>query len=228
MLDEKMLSFFKDDTQVVDATVVVNVKVQPSIVMEELANVLVDEIHRVSGYSHDPVIEGLDKKDILKYLSTLTWMRVQHVLRAENSSFSSYRRLYMEAAVPALAYQIFVCVGEAFDRDFGLKFLPVAEIQADDLLAPDQMKLISDVLSRLERNGLNIVYGLPRDRSGEIGFMAMTHVDGVVRSYRKDHPVYGFLASFFRQEVLNEVTGTMSRVVYGYVSDYRYRVSRLI
>jgi len=49
------------------------------------------------------------------------------------------------------------------------------------------------------------VTGLPQESEGELESMMLCHVIGMVTSHKRSHPVYGFLASSFAQQKLNEV-----------------------
>lgn len=227
MLNKELMAHFESEKTMTDATLTVEVTLNPSEVMEELALQLAEEMKRLAPSGMKQVFD-LEKEDIHKYLTTLSFMRVSHVRHSSDKTWGTYRELYSKIAVPCLAYQVLTAVGEVEDKDFSLRFIPAIALKADDLLAPDEMKAISDIMTRLERNGLKIVFGLPREDVGELGFMAMSCVQEEVRSYRKDHPVYGFLASFFKQAKLNEITGTMTRVFYGYTQDYKLRIARLI
>jgi acyl-CoA synthetase (AMP-forming)/AMP-acid ligase II len=104
----------------------------------------------------------------------------------------------------------------------------VYSIDSKEILSVDQMKEISDAFLTLRAIGFASVVGMPNERSGELGFMACCHVEEVVTSYKDSHPIYGFLASFFQQAQLNEITGLMCRIVYGYDSDYKLAVRRII
>jgi len=90
------------------------------------------------------------------------------------------------------------------------------------------MREISDVMTTLVTSGFKVVFGLPLTYEGELEFMAMLHIENVVKSYRESHPVYGFLASFFKHLELNEITGRLSRIVYGYDEDYSVNIQRII
>jgi hypothetical protein len=213
-----------------DATIAVRVQVTPSKLMSQLADGLMNEVWRLVPYSEYKPTADLTSEDILKYLKTLTWMRCRYVTSdfSEAKAFAEYRNLYHRVEVPALAYQLFLCVGEAYDRDYAIKFLPEYQIESSDLLSVEDMSNLSDLLVNLRTIGFASVTGMPHDREGELDFMAMSHVEELSRSYRNSHPVYGFLASFFAQQQLNEVTGTMCRVLYGYDSDYKLYVASLL
>jgi len=145
----------------------------------------------------------------------------------QNKALASYTRLVRILSIPVMFYQCLIAMGIAVDRDFSIKFHPVYSIDSKDLLSPEGMAEISELMSRFEMNGLKIVVGVPRDSEGEIDFMALSHVEETVRGYRRSHPVYGFLAAFFAQHSLNEITGMMCRVVYGYESDYQLYVTSI-
>jgi hypothetical protein len=118
-------------------------------------------------------------------------------------------------------------MGVAYDRDFSIEFKPEYSIEEAELLSPDEVLAVSNLFRGFEQSGLKLVQGLPSDPNGDLDFMALCHVEDFVVGYRKAHPVYGFLASFFNQQKLNDVTGMMCRVIYGYDTDYKVQISSL-
>jgi hypothetical protein len=221
MITTNLSSALEDAKKVREQAVTVNVEVSPSKLMDSLAAGLLAEIQRLIPYQGFQPTAELTVNDILKYIITLIWMRVCHVNSDFSKSYARYRSMAKRVEVPALVYQLMICIGEAFDRDFSLKFLPRYSVDSAMLLSPDELQALSDTMLSLRDIGFASVTGLPRTTEGELDFMAMCHVEEVVKSYRDSHPVYGFLASFFAQKELNEVTGLMCRVVYGYDSDYQ-------
>jgi len=227
-INSKLRSMFEDQKPVPQPTIFVQVEIQSSKLMDELAKCYVAELFRVAGSAGARLLENVDRELIRRYLSTASWMRVSHATTENSKAFAGYRKLYSKLAVPVLAYQCFIGIGEATDHDYGIKFVPVAAIDGKELLSPDEMLEISDLFFSLQNSGFKIVRGLPQDPEGELEFMAMAHVNGIVTSYKKSHPVYGFLASFFAQQELNQTLGVMCRIVYGYETDYAVNISSLV
>lgn len=226
MINTNLQSMFSDSKNLNKATVTVEVDMTPSKLMDSLATEVLKELERIAPYAGYKDVSDLDVDDIHKYLCTLVWMRCEHV-NEPSKAFNPYKSLQRTVAVPVMAYQLLVSIGQCVDRDFSIEFRPAYSISEKDLLAPDQMAALSDVMSRLESNGMKVVYGMPREITGELDFMALCHVEETVVGYRKSHPVYGFLASFFEQKKLNEVTGMMCRVIYGYDSDYKLQIAQI-
>lgn len=210
------------------AVIEVSVEMKPSKMMESLSKGLMSETIRLFPYAGNQLTNGLTSDDIHKYLKTLTWMRCQHVQGSLSKSFAPYRTLYKRVEVPTLAYQLFLAMGLAFDADYSIRFVPAYSIEGSELLSVDEMVEISNVFTNLRQIGFSTVVGMPKEVDGELDFMALCHVEEVVKGYRKSHPVYGFLASFFAQQELNVVTGTMCRIVYGYDTDYQMFISSLL
>lgn len=226
MLNAQVQSMFNDSKEMNDATVIVNVEMNPSELMDCLADELLGELLRINPNVKIGT-EAVEKQDMYRYLVTLVWMRVNITSDAYDKSAQIYFKLNKALAVPVMAYQLLVMIGKAVDRDFSIEFRPTYSILETDLLDPMQMVAISDILTRMEPIGMKVVYGLPREKDGELDFMAMAHVGEVVKSYRHSHPVYGFYSAFFRQKQLNEITGSMCRVLYGYDSDYRLYIAKV-
>lgn len=228
MIAQQLTSLLEDAKKFREAVVVTKVEIAPSKLMDLLAKGLLAEVQRLAPYSGYTPVSELEVADILKYLHTLVWMRVCHVNQASAEAYRPYRELAKHLEVPALLYQLLISIGEAFDADYSIKFVPEYSIASDVLLAPTEVMAISDLFMSLKSSGFASVTGLPRTTDGELDFMAMCHVDEIVTSYRSVSPVYGFLASFFAQKEFNEITGLMCRVIYGYDTDYELYVRRAI
>lgn len=228
MLNNLVMSMFEDKKPLNEPTITVKVEMEPGELMYSLAEETVQEVWRIASYSGQDSMLEVEVADVLKAFKTLVFLRVHSVNRTSSEILQRYRGVMRHFAVPVLMYQLLIPIGKAYDKDFSIEFVPETKIAGEDLLAPQEMMALSDVFRRLENHGFKVVYGIPVTPEGELQFMAMSHVTDAVLSYRsKDHPVYAFLAAFFRQETLNVVTGSMCRVLYGYDSDYRYYIARL-
>lgn len=229
MLNSIVESMFKDVKPMNEPTVTVSVEMEPGSMMRELAKATHEEIYRIASASGQVSTLEVEIEDVLKAFKTLVYLRVNTVNHVQSKIMNDYRSCLRHFAVPVLMYQLLIPIGITYDKDYSIEFIPETKIAGEDLLAPQEMMALSDVFRRLENYGFKVVYGIPQSEEGELQFMAMSHVEEAVLSYRtKDHPVYAFLASFFRQEKLNEITGMMCRVLYGYDSDYRWYIRRLL
>ena len=229
MLNSIVESMFEDVKPMNNPTVKVSVEMEPGDLMKDLAKETFKEVQRIASYSGQVSMLEVDEEDVLKAFKTLVWLRVNTVNGTGGKPFMEYRQIKKHVAIPVLMYQLLIPMGLAYDKDYSIEFRPVTKIAGEDLLAPRELEAVSDVFRRLENFGFKVVYGVPISEEGELQFMAMSHVRDEVLSYRtKDHPVYAFLASFFKQQEMNEITGSMCRVLYGYESDYRYYISRLL
>lgn len=228
MINSLVESMFKDVKPMNEPTITVQVEMAPSSMMRSLAEETVKEVNRIASSSRQESTLEIETADVLKAFATLVHLRVLAVTAPESKVYRSYRAAVKHFAVPVLMYQLLIPIGVAYDKDYSIEFVPTTSIPGEDLLSPQEMMALSDVFRRLENYGFKVVYGIPQTDEGELQFMAMSHVADSILSYRtKDHPVYSFLASFFRQQALNEVTGAMCRILYGYESDYRYYIARL-
>lgn len=228
MISTELQSKFTDSKLVNMPAVTIHVEVSCSEMISLMAEKLMDEFERLAPYASYRPVSELTSKDIERYLKTLTWLRVCTVLGSADKSSVEYRPLKKELAIPVLMYQLLICIGRAYDSEYNLEFMPVYSITEEDLLSPEEMASVSSLFRQFENAGMKVVYGIPNIQSGELDFMAMNHVNDVITSYRRSHPSYAFLASFIRQKELSEVTGMMSRVIYGYDSDFRYQLDALL
>jgi hypothetical protein len=133
-----------------------------------------------------------------------------------------YRFLLREVEVPALFETILGQIGIVVDKDFGLRFVPKVEIQAQDLLSPSELFEYSQYVLYISNFGLRTTKGLPNPKDcGSLGAFAANMMDnGDILSYRKDHPVYGFVAACFEFNHLLEIIGGGLRIKYGSVSEF--------
>lgn len=226
MTNSTLRSKFDDHKTMNIATVKVAVEMSPSRIAEKLSREIYTDMLRIASFTGVSDL-GVESDEILKYLKTLTFIRVGLVSDDRVKALSDYVRIARHLAIPVMFYQCLLPMGVAIDNDFSIEFYPVYSIDSDDLLSPATMLEISDVMLRLEMNGFKICIGVPSERNGELDFMALTHVADEVLSYKRAHSSYGFLASFFKQKEFNEVTGMMCRVLYGYESDYELYVTSI-
>lgn len=228
MISTELQSAFNDSKLVNKPAITIHVEVSSTDMIDLMAKKLMAEFERMAPYAGYTPVSDLTSEDIARYLKTLLWLRVCTVLDTADKSSRCYQPLKKSLAIPVLMYQLLICIGRAYDSEFNLEFMPAYSITEEDLLSPDEMAGLSSLFRSFENSGMKVVYGVPYDREGELDFMAMSHVDDVVVSYKRSHPSYAFLASFVRQQKLNEVTGLMSRVIYGYDSDYKYQLDALL
>lgn len=228
MISTELQSAFNDSKLVNKPAITIHVEVSSTDMIDLMARKLMAEFERMAPYAGYTPVSDLTSEDIARYLKTLLWLRVCTVLDTADKSSRCYQPLKKSLAIPVLMYQLLICIGRAYDSEFNLEFMPAYSITEEDLLSPDEMAGLSSLFRSFENSGMKVVYGVPYDREGELDFMAMSHVDDVVVSYKRSHPSYAFLASFVRQQKLNEVTGLMSRVIYGYDSDYKYQLDALL
>lgn len=228
MVNTKLMSMFEDSKTMNDVTSIVTVHLDNSSMIELLAEKLLMEFERMAPYASYQPTSDLTKDDLIKYLKTLQFMRVARVTHTSGKAFEPYKTIARYVNVPVLFYQVLICIGKAYDREFNLEFKPAYNVPQEDLLSAEEMEAISSIFRQFEDSGMKVVRGIPNSEEGELDFMAMSHVGEAVVSYRHSHPIYGFLASFIRQKELNEVTGMMSRVIYGYEADYKMMLDAAI
>lgn len=223
-LNNKVLKQFEGQNPVRKTSVNVTVELAPSELLNHLAKSYHYEIQRLNT-ARAGVIDELSVDDVFKYINTLIYMRVGKI----NHELSpSYLRLYRRVVVPVMVYQLSISIGEVQDDDYGINLFPAYTVNGDEILSADSMLDISDRLQMLETNGLAQVQGLPNDVSGDIEFMVMQYVNDEVLSYRKSHPVYGFLSAFFTRRMSEEITQGISRIYYGDVNTYRTQLAKVL
>lgn len=203
------------------------VKLEAGELFESMAKFEHNEMNRVMRFTDNKIV--LESEEIVKYIHTVLWLRTLQVTNQLTGKYRDYRFASKVLNIPVRLYQIVLSLGEAVDRDYGLRFVPEMEIASDKLLTATELREISDRISVLIPEGYLVVEtGLPNEITGELGFMAcLVTADEKVYSYRKDHPVYGFIASFFNSELLNKAFVTDYKILYGTRSDYEAMLTRI-
>jgi len=225
MINAALQSALQDLKPVSKATVEIVVELQNGCLMDSLAKDLYAEFQRMAPYASYSPVAQLEEKELLAYLSTLLWMRVAEANGLRDKTFNDYKSLRRTVAVHVLFYQLLICVGKAYDKDFNIQLIPAYKIPQELLLSPDDMLRISNLFRQFEDSGMKICFGIPLGEEGELDFMAMSHVTNEVVSFKKSHSVFGFLKAFTAERELNAITGGLSTIVYGYDTDYKAKLS---
>lgn len=214
------------------STMKVTVNINPTEMFLETAKLYEKEIIRVMRFQSSPAL--IDAAQMTDYFNMLLLLRVCWVRNESTASIGSlkardFKLGFRSYVIPALVYQLLMSVGEAFDQNFGLRFTPRFEMELEHAMSPDQMREISDKLSILSREGLVCVEaGIPTDVYGELAVMAIMFMEDKLMSYRMDHPINGFYASFLGLQLAGQLSNDMFRVEYGYLEDYRSILGALI
>lgn len=227
-MNEILQSMFSDYNTMNNPTLRVEVNFDGSQMVAALSEIMLREMRRIAGVAGGDLLSEVVVDDIRRYLLTASWMRCAHVAGLSDKTYAQYRKMGRSIAIPVVWYQVLIGIGRALDRDYSIEFYPGASIRESDLLAPEEMQYLSDLMFSLQNNGLKVVAGIPSSEEGELDFMAMAHVEETVLSYRKTHPVYGFLASFFATREVSEALGALVRIRYGYDSDYRTMLAKVV
>lgn len=186
---------------------------ETSDLVPEYAAALTQECDRLMGAKLQVNETYLEADTMCKYLRTTLWFRVQIV---NGTLRNEYKACADIGSIPIFWAGLLAMVGIAFDPNYNIEFSPVYKIKDTDLLSPSEYLQVSRKLKALESLGFKQVFGQLRKKEGDLGFMAMSYVNGTFVSYRRDHPVMAFYASFFKMANLEAVTGLRPRIVYGH------------
>lgn len=205
------------------------VELTPSRLFKDAARVYSLESQRVIRFTGNESFI-ISEEQFEKYFITLLYLRVMRVNNVQNNTTSMYRGDMRGYYVPAFVHTLLTSIGIAVDRDFGFKFVPSVKIDANDLLSAEEMRTISSKLSILSREGLTCVdTGVSMRPEGELSFMAVLNISEEVLSYKKDHPVYGFYASFFNHQIVDSVMNpSQFRIRYGSEAEYATYVKYIV
>lgn len=207
-------------------TVRQTVQFECSDMMSEMAKLEHNEMLRVMRFTVTDILPS--QEDVLRYMKTICHLRVVQVENVSKLKDYSFTRRNLN--IPVRLYQIICSLGEAVDRDYGVRFVPAMDIEASDLMSPEELREMSSKLMIISLEGYLVVEtGLPNTTEGELGTMAcLLMQDEKVFSYRKDHVVYGFIASFFKTQLIKQVfTDDIYRIYYGSMEDFRSSLSRI-
>jgi len=206
-----------DQSTAVSVTKVV-VDMSPNELFEDVCKAYYNEVHRVTRFEGKTSV--LSRENVSRYFKTILKLHIDNVNR--DKSVFAYKQ--SDLIIPTIVISILLNIGEVTDKDYGLKFIPKFDIDSNDLMSKSEFEDFADELVLLERVGLKFTTdGLPIPKdSGTLGFMGSQLLNKEdVRSYRHDHPVFGFFKSMFNTSALEEILGVKSlRVRYGYYDQY--------
>lgn len=209
--------------------VTVNVRVGVSDLFSEASTIYSMEAERVMRFtSNDHFTISSDK--FLNYFKTLLFLRIARVNSAESQIVRAYIKDQRNYLIPAFVSTLINSIGKATDSDFGFLFVPTTTISADELLSPSEMVEISTKLKTLNKEGLVCVEtGIAMTPYGELSMMATLNIQGDILSYRKDHPIYGFYASFLKHTITSDIMNPNAlRIRYGAENDYRMYLQHIV
>lgn len=196
---------------------------------------LVKDAARTYSLEVDRILRGsgsklqITEEEFEKYFKTLLFLRVSRVNNSNSNSFIPYRNAMRSYRIPVFMDTLINSIGLATDVGFGYRFYPVVIVDAKDTLSPNEMQDISDRLDVLNIEGLVCTLtGIKMSPDGDLQTMAVFSIHGEVLSYKKDHPIYGFYAAFFKHEIISDVLDTSNlRIRYGADIEYQQYI-RLI
>lgn len=186
------------------------VKVQLSFgpLVEDLAKNLTREIGRILNSGTGPLY--ISSEEMTSYVKSLLILRVLTIHGAVPHVYHSFCR---NGRVPSILTYVLYQIGEALDREFGIKYVPY--IDQSELATVDFLRDVSERIALIGDKGLQITHnGIPASVEGELAFMSMDNDGEVVRGTYNSHPVFGLLACFFvnqlprhiRKDVTNKLT----------------------
>lgn len=173
-----------------------------------------DEIVRITRYASN--VDLPTEEEISKYLTTLTYCRVQSSLGERlpgGYKPTHLRRLF----VPARFASLLSMIGEVYYPDVAVRLLPSTNIAETEILTVEEVMIISQKLERFFEDGFCGTMGISLDRYGDPHFMNKVAIiegkpQGCIKSMTKDNPLYGFFAWLMNSELL-EVAYSEARIL---------------
>lgn len=202
----------------------VDVELDKSDLITHVAGLYVRELGRLASVKMDLP----DQDTLVQYFCTLVALRCETCNEGKPKSETVFFKKV--AVIPAFFGTLLVQIGVAFDREYGLRFIPKSSFASTDIMGPKELTEMSDLLSSYEPLGLKLVTGIPKAIEGELGFMACKFLnnDKSIMSYRRDHPIHGFYASFFRAKWLEACMDGACRIRYDYEESYRQALAQMV
>lgn len=196
----------------------VNLKVEFSTneLFEELLNESFRELNRLAQFERINIGNIITYENYRRYCKTILKVHVDHVNGVLRREYSwAARRL----TIPLVLGALLMHIGRVEDRDYGIRFIPSFEIEAEELMAPSEFEEFSRTMEQGTPRGFEIVKSLiAADEAGSLEFMAISGFNEHDRlvSYKPGHPVFGFLRSFFNTLGVEQILGASAlRIDYG-------------
>ena len=185
----------------------VEVNVNLDSMARDYANAFVQEAYRIN-YDKANYVQ-LEADEMFIYLKYLLSKRVQCVY-GRCSDFRQIKVLW----IPSYFQYVLSTIGMAFDRDQGLKFMPVLEgVQDADTNELSELPSFAEALSISAKiaafqDELHMVQdAMPRDIHGDLNIMATALLNDYVSSCRRvEHPAATYVTAFLDMKLRDEVT----------------------
>jgi len=178
---------------------IVKVQLNFGPLVEDLAKNLSREVTRVLKTGDGPL--HISVQEMTSYVKSLIILRVLTIHGAVPKEYHSFCR---NGRVPSILTYLLFQIGEALDRDFGIKYVPY--INQEELAALEVLRDISERISLIADMGFHITHnGVPQSVEGDLTFMSMDNDGEVVRGTYNSHPVFGLLACFFVDQLPKHV-----------------------
>lgn len=216
-----------EEARPVSGVILHKVNVGLGELLDQMARFEVQEMKRVTRYQQNVDIPSQDT--LARYIRTLIWVRVTQC--NDPRGLKDYKTLTYSVRVPARLSLMLDNLGEAFDYDSNIRFVPVCEIESSDLMSVDECIDISHLIESFLVEGYHSVGGIKKDKYGSVELMSKLVLSDPeamdkVLSYRKDNPVYAFFAAVFKLQVLSmtyQEAVIINRVQYSNTEMYRHK-----
>lgn len=210
-------------------TVLVEVQIEMGELFRDMARMYSMEAERVMRFTSNNHFQ-ISEDEFLQYFTTLLYCRVMRVNGIQNEITKKYRNDMRSYLIPAFASTLINSIGRATDSDYGFTFIPKMNVSVEELLTAEEMRVITEKLRTLNIEGLTCIEtGIAMQPEGDLECMATLNLESDIRSYKKNHPIFGFYASFFKHTILTDVLDPKSlRIKYGAESDYRMYINYIV
>lgn len=183
-------------------TLTVEVTVDPSQTLAEYARAYVERCYVRNADKAQRL--NLQADELIQYFTFLVTKRIQCVNNVCND-FRQLKLLY----IPVYVQFALSLIGEAWDREQGLRFIPtlygVDDISKVNVGTFAEMLAISDKLASFESEISLVRDAMPRDISGDLNYMSTALIGDYVVSQRKlPHPAVTYITTFLNMRLKEE------------------------
>lgn len=196
----------------------VNISIDGVVAQEYFESLWFELLMLVPGQTINPDLLTLDA--LINYCKTIIYNRVLYV-RGE----SSRRVLFHPTEKFAMPSFINLCcnnIGKA--SRFGDTLMP--QMEFGNPMPLNEMTKISNYLKTFGRVGFQYAEGFDRNKDGDFAVMSIWCIqDKVVATSLEAHPSYGFIMSFLKAELTNQIL--LPKVKYGEFNYFSSRIGKL-
>lgn len=178
---------------------VINVTVDPGLMMHDYADALLHELQRRNPIRYDATVKQLRELSIWhdeyeamhEYVDGLCAIRIQSI-----TGDCEHWRKAKSLVMTAVLQDALSCLGIVIDRNHGFRIIP--SLKRKIVIDMDHMLQLSEFIESFENDGIKLFKdAMPRGAEGDSDTMSCIIIDDEVKSMKVDaHPTFSYIAAF--------------------------------